>query len=332
MPDLTSQQLACYYKTYRETQITFTRQVIRATCLVPDQVQLKCSYEKWPCIIYSTSFVNSRIIVRANTSFFQTLKRANNLVSLRLSFRLPDRADPLVFYILSRATAFTPYNNKENSDLYLITLTFTQKPPDDFIEIIGQFLEEKAGSEKRREERIIITQESERELGLSSSESCVFIESESRKCIIRDLALSGATILLAIFSKLLINKKSALLLVFDGMDIKISGKIIRHEEVVGRQDIAAFALSFDENKVPKEYKKRINNWLSVRARARGKITFEDEKVGDGLIRIGAMTKEQAENVLQRQNKGDNRLFGEIAIELGYVNDDALMKFLVGMSD
>lgn len=53
----------------------------------------------------------------------------------------------------------------------------------------------------------------------------------------------------------------------------------------------------------------------------------EEKIGDGLIRIGAMTKEQAETVLIKQKEGDKRLFGEIAIELGYIDDNAIMEYL-----
>jgi mannitol/fructose-specific phosphotransferase system IIA component len=53
----------------------------------------------------------------------------------------------------------------------------------------------------------------------------------------------------------------------------------------------------------------------------------DEKIGEGLIRIGAMNKEQVDNVLERQEKGDTRLFGEIAVELGFVDVDAIIKYL-----
>ena len=52
----------------------------------------------------------------------------------------------------------------------------------------------------------------------------------------------------------------------------------------------------------------------------------EEKIGEGLIRIGAMTREQVEDVLGKQKNGDDRLFGEIAIELGYVNDKAIMSY------
>ncbi len=52
-----------------------------------------------------------------------------------------------------------------------------------------------------------------------------------------------------------------------------------------------------------------------------------ERIGDGLIRIGAMTKEQVETVLKKQKEGDKRLLGEIAIELGYIDDNAITKYL-----
>ncbi len=53
----------------------------------------------------------------------------------------------------------------------------------------------------------------------------------------------------------------------------------------------------------------------------------EERIGQGLIRIGAMTEEQVKDILKRQEDNDSRLFGEIAIELGYIDDDAISKYL-----
>ena len=53
----------------------------------------------------------------------------------------------------------------------------------------------------------------------------------------------------------------------------------------------------------------------------------DEKIGEGLIRIGVMTKTQVDDALARQKSGDKRLFGEIAISLGYINDEAIRSYL-----
>ena len=52
-----------------------------------------------------------------------------------------------------------------------------------------------------------------------------------------------------------------------------------------------------------------------------------EKIGDVLVRIGAMTADQVEEVLRTQQAGDTRLFGEIAIELGYIDDEALRRYV-----
>lgn len=50
-----------------------------------------------------------------------------------------------------------------------------------------------------------------------------------------------------------------------------------------------------------------------------------EKIGEFLVRIGMMKSYQMEEVLLTQKAGDKRLFGEIAIELGYINDEILQK-------
>jgi hypothetical protein len=52
-----------------------------------------------------------------------------------------------------------------------------------------------------------------------------------------------------------------------------------------------------------------------------------ERIGDGLVRIEAMTEEQRDKVLKMQNDGDLRMFGEIAIDLEYIDDKAILAFL-----
>jgi hypothetical protein len=53
----------------------------------------------------------------------------------------------------------------------------------------------------------------------------------------------------------------------------------------------------------------------------------EERIGEALVRIGAMTTEQVDQVLKLQQDGDNRLFGEIAIEQGFINDKAIKAYL-----
>ena len=56
-----------------------------------------------------------------------------------------------------------------------------------------------------------------------------------------------------------------------------------------------------------------------------------ERIGEFLQRIGVMNQQQVQEVLDAQNAGDSRLFGEIAIEFGYINDEVLKKYIEAKS-
>ncbi len=45
------------------------------------------------------------------------------------------------------------------------------------------------------------------------------------------------------------------------------------------------------------------------------------------MRIGAMTQAQVDEVLRKQELGDKRRFGDIALELGYVHDDSIKHYV-----
>ena len=52
-----------------------------------------------------------------------------------------------------------------------------------------------------------------------------------------------------------------------------------------------------------------------------------ERIGEFLVRIAVIKQSQVDEVLRMQKAGDNRLFGEIAVELRYINDDILRKYV-----
>ena len=54
---------------------------------------------------------------------------------------------------------------------------------------------------------------------------------------------------------------------------------------------------------------------------------QPEKVGEFLVKIGAMQTWQAEGIYQAQRSGDLRMFGELAIARGYIDDKALMRYV-----
>jgi hypothetical protein len=52
-----------------------------------------------------------------------------------------------------------------------------------------------------------------------------------------------------------------------------------------------------------------------------------ERIGDFLTRIGSMNSSQVKIVIQVQQAGDRRRFGEIALKLGYISDDAIKRYV-----
>ena len=53
----------------------------------------------------------------------------------------------------------------------------------------------------------------------------------------------------------------------------------------------------------------------------------EEKIGEGLIQIGAMSEEQVQDVLRLQREGNDSLFGIMAMELGYVDEQSLLSYV-----
>ena len=53
----------------------------------------------------------------------------------------------------------------------------------------------------------------------------------------------------------------------------------------------------------------------------------DGRIGDGLVKMGEMTEEQVQRVLKEQKEGDGRLFGEIAVELEFIDIGSVIRYM-----
>jgi len=271
----TSQQISKYYDLFGKIDVAFTKEVIKATNLVSQLCYLKCMGEQWPCVIFSTSFVGARVLVPAKAEFHDNLNKANKDVSLRICFNIHDKADPRAFFVHARVSGYSAY--AQNPALQSLQLAFSQRPPDDLIEIMGRLLEANMNSAKRREERVLVTSDAMRKIGIASKETILFIQGVPRRCILRDLSFSGAKGIMVGVSKFLINKQITLRSSFDDpretLDFK--GTSVRGEDVEGRKDLVALALHFDEAAIPMSYKMRLNDYLT-QVRKTDQISNEPE--------------------------------------------------------
>ncbi len=278
MAILTSQQISKYYDTFRTLDVTFTKEVIKTTALLPQQVCLKCVGEQWPCVIYSTSFSGAKILASAKSTLGERIKRANNMVSLRFCFKISDKTDPRAFFVAGKVTGFAPYA-QSNGDLQFINIQYTQRPPDDLIEILGRLLDANINSTRRREDRILLNPDSMRKLCLASRDTVVFVQGVPRKCILRDLSFSGAKVIIVGLAKFLVGKDCTLRIDMEEPreSLEIKGSIVRFEDVEGRKDLAAVAIHFEEGSVPMSYKLHVNDFLGQVRQSR----TDDQPEGSG---------------------------------------------------
>jgi hypothetical protein len=277
---ITSQKIALYYERFKSIDVTFTKEIIQVTGLLAQHVHLKCVSDFWPCVVYSSSFEGAKVVANIKSGLIEKMKQANNMVSLRFSFKNADTGNPITFFVASRMVGQAAYGGSK--DVALFALQFTQRPPDDLIEIMGRLLDANVNSAKRREERIPITTDTQRKLKLLSKESVVFIQGVPRRCILRDISFSGAKLIMMGVAKFLVSKEAALRLDFDDPreSFLFRGKFVRAEAVEGRNDLLALAILYDESSVPMGYKIRFNDFIgTIRADSRQVVETGDKKAG-----------------------------------------------------
>jgi len=257
---ITSQKITDFYERFKSIDVTFSKEIIEVTRLITAQVLLKCGGDFWPCVIYSTSFQGAKVAANIHSGLVQKLQTTNNSISLRLCFKKPDVDAPVTFFVSSRVSGYAPYGASQ--DIALFTLQFTQRPPDDLIEIIGRVLDANVNSAKRKEERLLLVPDVIRKIGLLAKETAVFIQGVPRRCILRDISFSGAKLIMMGVAKFLVNREVSVRLDFEDPreSFLIKGNIIRTEEVEGRKELIALAVQFVDGAVPMGYKVRLNEY------------------------------------------------------------------------
>jgi hypothetical protein len=263
---LLSQKISTYYERFKDIDVTFTKDMIQVTGLLTQEIHLKCGNDFFPCVVYTTSFSGAKVVANVKTGLLAKLQTTNNFVSLRLCFRAPGETNTVTFFVSARVTANAPYGNSQ--DVNMFTIQFSNRPPDDFIEIMGRILDANVNSKKRKDDRVPLTPDNLRKLNMTSTETVVFIEDVPRRCILRDISFSGSKVIMLGIPKFLLDKHGSLRLEFNDPRISytIKGKFIRAEAVEGKKEMVALGISFDEATVPMGFKIRLNDMItSVRA-------------------------------------------------------------------
>ena len=166
------------------------------------------------------------------------------------------------FFVSAKVANIAPYMNSQ--DLAIVTLNFTQRPPDDLIEQVGSLLDANQNAIRRRDESVILNEENKRKLGLMREETVISIANVPRHCILRALSFSGAKFILQGLAQFLNDKEAIIQMDFEDPPerMQIKGKIAASSLIEGRKDIVLVSMQFDEKLVPITYKMHINTFLT----------------------------------------------------------------------
>lgn len=257
----TSVQIARYYDFFRDKEIAFTKANLQSLRIDPRQIYIKCQGDQWPCLINSASLQMAKILIGTGTGIFsQIAKKKDISLSLRFCF-IGDDGDNIQFFVNCVVDKIDLYQNTDK--LALVTLNFTQKPPEELILRIGEFIETSENFKNRKEERILITPESLRKLLIEKEETLIYIDNVPRRCILKNVSFGGAKVMLVGVPKFLIGKPINLKLEFTDMStpLHIAGVIPHADFLEGRKDIASVNIAFLSEAIPMQYKFHINNFI-----------------------------------------------------------------------
>ena len=266
MSIITSHEISRFYEEYRETEVTFNKQVKEATGLL--STHLKAAGSETACILYACSMAAAKLLVPdLREPFLQAIQKAGSHLSVRLTFNRPDKPDPLTFYVAGRMAGSTPYN-PQNPRAQLVALEFAGRPSDDLIQVLGVLLEANANAKRRGEERIVITPETLKRIGIESRECAVTVEGVDRRCFLRDVSFSGAKVLAAGLAPSVAGQPVGLKVkrAEGGEEIVLWGEVARTEEVSGHPEILALGIRFI-GESPVAYKMMLSSFLSGGRRA-----------------------------------------------------------------
>jgi hypothetical protein len=262
MSIITSHEITRFFEQHGRTEVAFNKQVMEATGLLHAHLKTASGGEI-RCILFACSMSGARLLVaELSDRFFQAIQVANGHVSVRFTFKRPEKADPLTFYVGGTVTGFTPYN-PQNPSAQLVAVEFQGRPSDDLIQVLGVLIEANANAQRRREERVVITPDSLKNLGLEPKDYTIVIEGADRKCMLRDLSFGGTKVYVAGVHPSIVGQPVGLRLTRaeSGERIELWGEVARTEEVSGHPEILALGVKFI-GEPPVAYKMMLSSFLS----------------------------------------------------------------------
>ncbi|MBN1410138.1 MAG: hypothetical protein JW969_04785 [Spirochaetales bacterium] len=255
-------QIEDFYNSYRDEAITFNQHVITETGLIREEIWIKCQGKQNNCVLFMASMVQAKLIIKLSPVWFTMLNEADKKITLHLSFNYPSIKGHAGFIIDSKIVEFSKFQGNQN-EIYVMTVNYRKQAPDDLIEILGEFLSSRKDVEKRIYERIKINPENSVKIGLLPAETVLFNEGKAKRCILNELSIFSAQVLIGGRLNEFHKKRVMLLIKTEPANElgEMVGDVIACTPVEGGQSLLALVIKFDQELIPPSYKMFIGEFL-----------------------------------------------------------------------
>lgn len=253
------------YDEYSHHDVTFNPKVIKSLGLVVDRILLKCGDVKLPCIIFSSSLVGSRILIKLSEEHHNYIKRKKGAVSLSFTFKDQIQKKEISFFVHSKVVSLSIYN-ESNPELYYCIIEFTNKAPDDLFNILGRYIFKQENRHKRAEERYIIHNNHKSSVCKNLHETIFFNSGKGKRCILTEISIFSAKLILVGHETEWIKGSSVMLIIkcreMEGIG-EMLGHVERVELVSQEQSLYSVIIVFNQEFIPPTYKMWVSEFMEM---------------------------------------------------------------------
>lgn len=253
------------YENHSFHDTTFNQSVIKSLGLVTNQIAIKCGDMKESCIIYSSSLISARIIVKLTKNQLYKIKKKNGAISLNFTFKIESEKNNISFYVNSKITHMEEYK-QDKPDLYFFVISFINRAPDDLIEILGSHIVKQLNKHKRAEERFVLDNSLRKSTCCANQENILFISGKGKRCILTEISIFSAKIIMVGNPDDFIGNPSVMLIIkckdMEGVG-EMMGNIDRAEVVNEKDSLYSIIINFNQEMIPPSYKLWISEFLEL---------------------------------------------------------------------
>lgn len=244
-----------YYNKHQNHKIVLNRNISRSIGIKMNNTIIKCLDENYHCILYQTTLLDAKILLKAQYPLFDKLKKAENIITLHIYLIDKDKGRDIPVYIHCKVSRYHQYAN-DTPGIFFFSLDFLNKPPDDYIKILSEYIENETKHDRRITERVVISEDHNPDINGQPVETYLFTEGKGKKCVLSEISILSAKVLVKGFPAEYEKKKIILIMKTNTLEkmCEMIGDVIYCDYISEDEKILSLIILFDQASIPPFYK------------------------------------------------------------------------------